>query len=139
MSRPIIFLDIDGVARPNTKPNNYKINKQNAELLNRAFGAVDADVVISSNWRLAYPVNFFNDHFCGRVVGMTSDFGYKHFLDHTRWHEIRDFMKINTGRNFCVLDDQADHFPLGVKQLILCDGDLGFTMKNFDELLAKSK
>jgi hypothetical protein len=61
------------VARPNTKPNNYKINAQNVALLNRAFVAIDAEVVISSNWRLVYPLTLFQPHFGVRVIGKTSD------------------------------------------------------------------
>lgn len=137
MMRPIVFLDIDGVARPNVKPNNYLLNSKNVGLLNRAFDSIDAEVVISSNWRLTHPTSFFNSHFSGRVIGKTRDLDYKNIGEFTRWHEILEYMEGYIGRNFYVLDDQHYHFPSGVKQLILCDEQKGFTMKEFDSLIVK--
>ena len=51
--KPIVFLDVDGVARPNLKPNDYRLNGQNVALLNLAFDVLDAEVVISSTYALA--------------------------------------------------------------------------------------
>jgi hypothetical protein len=102
MQRPLVFLDIDGVARPNTKPNDYKINSQNAALLNRAFAAIDAEVVISSNWRLVYPLTLFQKHFGARVIGKTSDLASRNLGDYIRWYEVKHFMQTQVGRPFCI-------------------------------------
>jgi hypothetical protein len=136
MMKPIVFLDIDGVARPVTKPNDYKLNPQNVALLNLSFDVLDAEVVISSNWRLTHSLDFFNEYFDGRVTGKTRDLEYKGF-EFTRWEEILHFMKNHIGRNFFVLDDQSYHFPSGAHQLILCDESKGFTLQHFDRLVTK--
>lgn len=139
MSKPLIFLDIDGVVRPNTKPNNYKLNKQNLDLINRVCAAADAEIVISSNWRLIYPIAFFNQHFAGRVIGVTPDFGDKPWLDFTRWQEIKAYMQAHSGKAFCVLDDQSDLFPQSLSQLVVCNGNTGFTEKNYEQVLLRLK
>lgn len=136
MIKPIVFLDIDGVARPNTRPNDYRLSGQNVALLNLAFDVLDAEVVVSSNWRLTHSLDFFNSHFDGRIIGKTLDLDYKGFT-HTRWEEILEFMKDHIGRNFFVLDDQEHHFPRGVSQLILCNELHGFTIQEFDRLVLK--
>jgi HAD domain in Swiss Army Knife RNA repair proteins len=137
MMKPIVFLDIDGVARPNTKPNNYLLNAKNVALLNKAFEFMGAEIVVSSNWRLTHPIGFFNSHFGGRVIGKTRDLDYKHLGEHCRWHEILKFMESHIGRNFYVLDDQAYHFPKGISQLVLCNEQAGFNMESFDMLIMK--
>ena len=137
INKPIVFLDIDGVARANSKPNEYKLCDKRVTLLNRAFELINCDVVISSNWRLAYPISFFNSVFSERVVGKTRDLAYKNYGEFTRWHEILDFMENHVGRPFHILDDQSHHFPSSVKQLILCDEIRGFSMEEFDALLVR--
>ena len=137
MMKPIIYLDVDGVARPNFRPNNYLLNAKNVALLNRAFDSIDAEVVISSNWRLTHPLGFFNSHFNGRVIGKTRDLEYKNIGEFARWHEILEYMEGHIGRNFYVLDDQAYHFPTRISQLVLCNETTGFTMKEFDILMVK--
>lgn len=134
--KPIVFLDIDGVARPNSRPNDYRLNGQNVALLNLAFDVLDADVVISSNWRLTHSLDFFNEYFDGRVIGKTRDLEYKGF-EITRWEEILDFMKNHIGRNYYILDDQDYHFPRSVSQLIICNELNGFTLNEFDRLVTK--
>lgn len=136
INKPIVFLDIDGVARANTKPNDYRLNGQNVALLNLAFDILNAEVVISSSWRLTHSLDFFNEYFDGRVIGKTTDLEYKGF-EFARWEEVLDFMKNHIGRNFFVIDDQDYHFPRGAHQLVLCNGDNGFTLQEFDRLVSK--
>ena len=137
INTPIVFLDIDGVARANVKPNNYELCEKRVSLLNRAFELINCDVVISSNWRLAYPLSFFNSVFKGRVVGKTRDLAYKNLGEFTRWHEILEYMENHVGRAFHIVDDQSHHFPSGIKQLILCDEMRGFSMEEFDAILVR--
>lgn len=138
INKPIVFLDIDGVARPNVKPNNYQLSGQNVALLNLAFDVLEAEVVVSSNWRLTHSLDFFNSHFDGRVIGKTPDLAYKNF-EHTRWQEILEYMQDHIGRNFYVIDDQDYHFPPRIPQLILCDELNGFTLQEFDRLVLKNE
>ena len=139
MMKPIVFLDVDGVARPNTKPNNYLMNVKNVELLNKAFDLLNCDVVISSNWRLTHPVSFFNLHFNNRVIGKTKDLEYKNFQEYLRWYEVLDYMEDHIGRDFYILDDQSYHFPKLVRPLVLCDEAVGFSDHDFDMLMIKVK
>lgn len=132
-----VFMDIDGVARPSVLPNDYKINDECLRLINAALNYLDAEVVISSDWRLIYPISFFNKLFNGRVVGVTGDFANEYRGPHVRWYEINSYRKkmACTSSPFLIFDDRSEYFPIDTNQLIVCDSSTGFTMSDYEKVI----
>jgi hypothetical protein len=137
--KTIVFMDIDGVARPSILPNNYQINSECLKWINAALNHLDAQVVISSDWRLIYPISYFNNIFNGRVVGATSDLAHDYRGPHVRWHEIGSYRKKNdcASSPYLIFDDRSEYFPVDLDQLILCDSLTGFTVSEYKKTIEK--
>lgn len=131
--KPLVFMDMDGVTRPALLPNDYKVNHNCLEWINKALDLMDADVVITSNWRLAYPLAYFNSIFNGRVIGKTRDIEGRHRGPYIRWYEIEEYLTATnkTPVFFLVFDDKDEYFPPNSDYLILCNPETGFTEANF--------
>ena len=134
----VIFLDFDGVlnsARYFYGPDRvsaenltqlwkciHMLDPATAPLLNAITDASGARLVISSSWRLAYPLGIIDKAmkhrgFTGQVIGKT---GYRSDGDSTsrRGLEIQDWMDQHHEAGwepieaFVILDDSADMGPL---------------------------
>lgn len=123
----IVFaIDIDGVARPDLKPNDYKVDNSCVHRINQALRHFNAKVIITSNWRLAFDVSFFNKLFEGRVIAMTED--PDDSGPENRWNEIRTALgDLPKPLGLVILDDRPDLFPSNLPYLHLCDPSAGFS------------
>ena len=122
MTQPLrlIFLDVDGVLNNResiAKPGLHTVHGPCVEHLSRLCEATGALCVLSSTWRLVWPLPafeaFLRDHgFTGRVVDRTP-----HLPDHERGMEIAAYLEQCRSRGypaeaFVILDDDADMGPL---------------------------
>lgn len=120
----LIFLDIDGVINTHesmsyetdfSKLPSGKILYDNLsyyaiEVLNDIIKETNAKVVISSSWRLIYPLDdirfILNKYgFVGEVIGITPDIYKKH-----RGEEIKQWLRSTSEdvESYLVLDDDCD-------------------------------
>jgi hypothetical protein len=124
----VIFLDIDGVLNcsryflddsPMLEDIPYaavvaRIDPAAVLLLNTLVTRTAAVVVISSTWRLSYPLPILQQllrrrGFEGMVVGATPQLGE----NTPRGHEISLWVEAARPRKFVILDDDSDMEPLG--------------------------
>jgi hypothetical protein len=133
----LLFLDFDGVLHPFSRPAGPLTLAPHFERVMRDFPQVD--IVISSTWREAYPLarlrSFFSDDIAGRIIGVTPVFATTEYL-HVREAEIRSWLQ-NNGRDdeeWVAIDDMASFFTPLCDNLILVDGEAGFSLTTEQEL-----
>ncbi len=129
----ILFLDFDGVLHPRTS-GTCRFAPLLAEFL-RAQPSVQ--VVISSTWRLQYPLEDLREWFARDVQDR--------FIDVTpelpggaasRQREIEQWLRRRASVRWAALDDEASLFTPGCPQLVLTESATGLTKATL-ELLAR--
>ena len=94
-NKALVFLDFDGVLNDASRSYVGNINRDAVARLNRLVTKGDADVVVSSSWRLTYPLDVLrgmlkSNGFTGRVIDVTPK-DLEFLIDGestTRGHEI---------------------------------------------------
>lgn len=130
----LLFLDFDGVLHPaqNNGRNNF-CHLSLFESVVRDFPEVS--IVISSSWRLTYPLNelkaFFSNDIAARIIAATGE--RNGMLRHV---EISQYLEQSglKGTPWIVLDDNVFGFPASWHNIIWCDGDIGLTPTIADKL-----
>lgn len=132
--KSVLFVDFDGVFHSMDdrdleycgsdlvvadNPNLF----QWAPLLWQIIEPHPVEIVVHSSWRHLYPpeelIARFPAVMRSRIVGMTQG--------RDRHQSILDYVCMNEVERFAVLDDQADAFPEGWPNLILCDSQRGIS------------
>lgn len=150
-SKPIIFLDFDGVVETiyweqsengvwdfniHKYGRNQLNNKQAIGWLNELYKHVPYDIVISSSWRIGMTQDQLQSllHNSGfnpeiQVVGMTP------VLYQQRGYEIQRWIDDNNFKGkFIIIDDDTDMCHL-LPLLVRCDCQLGFTIYDYYKAL----
>lgn len=105
--RPIVFLDIDGVL--NIVGSN-DFNRECVENLNMLIAATDAEIVVSSSWRVFHD---FED-LCGVLAGAGVEAPIKDVTCVSNCHlccrgnEIQDWIHDGKIDNYVIIDDSND-------------------------------
>lgn len=136
----ILFLDFDGVLHPLARPHGPFTRVPEFERLMRGYPAVE--IVISSSWREGYKLEqlraIFSDDIAGRIIGLTpvlQPCDHKH----VREAEIQLWLRSNdrVSEGWVAVDDCALLFSPGCNNLVLVDGDTGFSTLTELELRMK--
>jgi hypothetical protein len=140
----VIFLDIDGVLNNTSccgsRPVHKRFAKGCIEAFNEIVAATEADIVISSTWRICHSLDNLIDilrsiGIKGNIIGKTPIIRYSGAQrgdEILRWldRESEEICKkINT---FVILDDDADMSYLK-DYLIECDPETGLTKEKAKE------
>lgn len=157
--KKLIFLDIDGVLNslefmygPNsswTSDKTTQIDPNGVELLNQLIDATQAEVVLSSTWRiLHYDIlkTILNDMGCkANIIDKTPTTHYKakKFRHCQRGCQIqewldnhKDIFDIEKGDKFIILDDGNDMGHL-TNHLVLTFLSVGLTKKNVEDSIER--
>ena len=118
----VLFLDIDGVLHPEmpTELPRFCYLANLADCLRRVDPDARVPVVISSDWKLYYPLSDLRTQLspdiARQVVGVTPDhFGWP---DRNRQSEIADWMAQHAPDGaWLAIDDRAHWFDTGCRQL----------------------
>ena len=152
MSKPIIFLDFDGVVETiywekagdgTWSFNIHKSgreelnNKQAIGWLNELYRKVPYDIVVSSTWRIGMTIDelqtlLINSGFNPdiKVVGVTP------VLHRQRGQEIQAWLDtVSFAGKFIIIDDDVDMCHL-LPLLVRTDCQLGFTIYDFQKALS---
>ena len=136
--KKVIFLDIDGVLatdkefftnRTNFQKKNekarelhipYPFNKKAVEVFNQILDATDADIVLSSDWRMHWDLDELDEIFKFNGVkkspiAITSKIKRKMSseLEDDRAHQIVEFKRAHNITNYVAIDDLDLSFSLG--------------------------
>lgn len=123
-----IFVDLDGVFQ---EPKTYKKYSDSLALFNKMVKALNAKVVISSDWRLLKDISYFNNMFCNQVDGMNSELNG--LSEHDRYHECILYTNTHGISNFIILDDKQDLFPKK-KKVFITDPSQGFNEQTKEDI-----
>lgn len=147
--QPIIFLDMDGVLN-NTRMDweshkaraeaPYIVDDENLDKLERLVLVMDAQIVISSTWRILCSKDFMSKRL-GDVVGprIHDDWKTKR-LNGIRGLEVQEWLERNLGpeywsfKDFLILDDDSDF--LWHQPLVRIDHGTGLTDRDVERALA---
>ncbi|MCG7907181.1 MAG: HAD domain-containing protein [Candidatus Thiodiazotropha taylori] len=144
----LIFLDFDGVTHPLPSYVPSSINelkntglyrsgpyfcKDNILQINRLTHKLNANVVITSTWRLDFGWLPFNKLFVGRVIGQTPELGFQ-----SRYQEGLQFISKNNYQNisWLALDDNSSLYPTEAP-VYITDGNIGITAEEVNKLLVQ--
>lgn len=136
----ILFLDFDGVLHPLDRPNGLFTLVPEFERLMRRYPAVG--IVISSSWREGYKLEqlraIFSDDIAGRIIGLTPVLQPCSHA-HVREAEILLWLRSNgrVSEEWVAVDDCALLFSPGCRNLVLVDGETGFSALTELELRTK--
>lgn len=144
----VLFLDFDGVMHPERcDVDKYFCRRELLEAWLRLRPSVV--VVISSSWREAHSLDeiqsFFSEDIGPRVVGVTPVLrrcdweDYDGELPPMRFEREAEVLRWLNGsgepwRPWAALDDQAWLFQPFCRQLVLCDGRIGLTQRQLDQV-----
>lgn len=139
----IVFLDFDGVLRRDFSPPGCFENCCLEPFCEALRALSQARIVISSGWRLAASLEDLRRHFpadiAERIEGLTPvvDPG----LPHARYHEVRLYLHKAAGPNepWIAVEDDPNHFPPGMPNVILLDPARGFDDEAKRELLSRAR
>lgn len=151
MSKPVVFLDFDGVVETiyweKDKNGSWSLNvhrsgrkelnnKQAIGWLNELYSKVPYDIVISSTWRINMTLeqlqtlitkSGFNSEI--KVIGATPVLYQQRGLEIQRWINDNNFKG-----KFIIIDDDSDMCQL-LPLLVRTDCQLGFTIYDYQKAL----
>jgi len=128
----ILFLDFDGVMHPVNQVDLFCREEHLARVL-RDFPGID--IVISSSWRETHTLKnmktFFLTDLRSRIVGVTPVIEMRDAVEGqgVRLREINQYLTetANQHRSWFALDDDISLFSAHCPNLILCNGNHGFS------------
>lgn len=137
----VIFLDFDGVLHPANYLRFEEIDDELvlaedarccwSETLWGLIGKYDCQVVVHSSWRESHTLQSLQDllpsELAKRVVAVT--------IGGNRYKSILDYVEDAKVRDYIILDDSADEFPIGCGDLLLCDGNTGISSPEIQKQL----
>lgn len=137
----IIFLDFDGVLHPVGTPvrgPGVFARKGLFEGTLRTLGLESIEIVISSTWRLAIPLQklkkLFSPDVAARIIGKTAD--AEEPEDYPRYDEIRAWLESNGARkNWIAIDDDPERFPPRLSNVVFTDPLVGFDERAAEALI----
>lgn len=137
----VLFLDIDGVInseRTRTAFNGFprgfepeqmaKFDHVALELVRKLCRVTGAKVVLSTSWRICFPLRKFIDAFDLPIIGETPDLGE----EHGRGEEIALWLKRNPGvERYAIVDDIAMMLEEQQEFFVLTNDQDGLTFNNY--------
>jgi hypothetical protein len=146
-ARPVLFLDFDGVLNSRryfeATANNHLDTDAGAldpiavERLNRVIDATEAEIVVSSAWRLINTVGSLQRTlrargFRHRIRSRTP----VHYVDRGRYMEIREWLFVNAhGGPFAIVDDDHDAGISYAPRFVQTTFDEGLTDAHVEKLI----
>jgi hypothetical protein len=135
MNPLVVFLDIDGVLRVDGPQDKRELDSAAVSRFQWFAKASGAKVVISSSWRHASPLAFFQKRIGDFVVGMTPYLPPER--TGIREREIKAWVSRNAPNSeWIAIDDDPDLFFPSCPWLFLCNSQCGFDLPAFNRLLS---
>ena len=144
MTKPIVFLDFDGVL---IVPSQKGFGLAQMRYLNRIWITTDCEFVISSTWRttysreelaaMLYKAGLLTDAVVRDVTPSLTRFSPGGIaISATRWQEIERWLRryeVFCGE-WCIMDDFCTGCP-PEERYIECDGNIGLTSADADRVI----
>jgi len=129
----ILFLDFDGVLHPSHFREGTEFSRVN--YLEKFVSNYSVSIVISSSWRFHYSMlelkKRLGKTLSDVVIGTT---GEAKQTKYARFDEITEWLEFHETCDWRALDDSKFEFPVGCDNLILCDGHIGISTAQLDDI-----
>ena len=111
--RFLVFLDFDGVLHPLPCNEHEKFRPEAIASVNRIVDELEAQIVLSTAWRMDYSIDKFNAWFKNRVIGSTPIHELDQQKKNPRFHEILNYLEEREWSHipWVAIDDKRQHFP----------------------------
>lgn len=129
VSRPIVFLDIDGVLTH--AASDGKLDPVCVGELDRLLEATGAETVLTSSWRDTYGLLETQRRLASAGLRARIDAAAPAMRNGTRSHEITAYLRARERVRFVILDDVPVELSLR-KHLVLVDDFTGLTRRDVD-------
>jgi hypothetical protein len=141
MTKPIVFLDMDGVLNSQEFVDLLgddwtmnEVDKKAVERLNKIVEATGAEVVISSTWRMCHPLGFIK-RVIQKAGGKVTIIDKTPCLGGPRGAEIQKWLDENPGHDrFVILDDYEEMVHLW-PHLVQTTWELGLLDEHVDKAI----
>lgn len=136
----LVFLDFDGVLHP-TKSNKHEKFKPDAiQSVNRILDELEANIVLSTAWRMDFSIEKFNAWFKNRIIDTTPVHDLDLKKENPRFHEVIDFLTVHDWLHvpWIAIDDKRLHYP-DSSPAYITDHKFGLTSKDADTIILIGK
>ena len=127
--KPIVFLDVDGVL--NTV-DSHDFNRECIENLNMLIAATDAEIVVSSSWRIFHDFEDLSAVLAG--AGIEAPIKDVTVVSNChlccRGDEIQDWIHDGKIDNYVIIDDSTDMLYTQRNNYVQIDPHVGLTADN---------
>lgn len=132
----LIFLDFDGVLHPTKASDHEKFRPDAIQSVNRILDELEANIVLSTAWRMDFPIERFNAWFKNRIIDTTPVHELDLRKENPRFHEIIDFLKTRHWLQipWIAIDDKRIHFPVSSPAYIT-NAKTGMTDADADNII----
>lgn len=132
----LLFLDFDGVLHPVTANEHERFRPEAIHSINRILDELDAVAVLSTAWRMDVSFDRFNSWFKGRIVDSTPVHDLGRNKEHSRFHEVIDFLKVREWLHvpWIAIDDKRGYFPVSSPAYIT-KAAVGLTSKDAENII----
>jgi hypothetical protein len=132
----LVFLDFDGVLHPVRASSHEKFRPDSIHSVNRILDELEANIVLSTAWRMDFGIEKFNAWFKNRIIDSTPVHEINLQKNNPRFHEIMDFLIKKKWINvpWIAIDDKRTHFPSDSPAYIT-DAKIGITDKDADNII----
>lgn len=141
----ILFLDFDGVLNDQASLlKGIQIVPEKVILIEKVCVATKTSIVISSSWRMLYPLKVLSSalYFAGlartQVVGATVELEKPNFAIVTRGEEIQHWLTYaeEPVETYAIIDDDYDFIKYQEQYLVKTSFEQGITKEHAEKLLA---
>jgi hypothetical protein len=135
----LVYFDFDGVLHPWPCAANRMFDNACIARLTGAVAAYDVGLVITSAWRLEWPLDDIKtrlDTLARHVIGTTPEIDDP-FARHVRYQEVMLHRARHalTSVPWIAIDDEAGRYPADLDNLLLTDARVGFSGKDAEALI----
>lgn len=132
----IVFLDFDGVLHPLRANEHEKFRPEAIQSVNRILDELEANIVLSTAWRMDFGIEKFNAWFKKRIMDSTPVHELDLKMENPRFHEVMDYLKVHEWLHipWIAIDDKRLHYPVNSPAYIT-DPKVGLTPKDADNII----
>jgi hypothetical protein len=136
----LVFLDFDGVLHPTKASEHEKFRPDAIQSVNRILDALEANIVLSTAWRMDFPIEKFNAWFKNRIIDTTPVHDLDLKKENPRFHEVMDFLTTHNWLHipWIAIDDKRIHYP-DSSPAYITDHKIGLTQKDADNIILIGK
>lgn len=132
----LVFLDFDGVLHPLKAVDHERFRPDAIHSVNRILDELEANIVLSTAWRMDFGIERFGAWFKNRIIDSTPVHELDLKSENPRFREVMDFVKDRGWLHvpWIAIDDKRSHYPVSAPAYIT-DPKTGITSNDADNII----